>query len=204
MSTQAQSSRMSVRDALNVLVDGRDDSTLVVTNQGSARVWPQLADHPLDFHYNPSTMGGAVPFGLGLALALPSCHILVVSGDGALVMNLGSLITVVAVNATNLTVVVLDNGIYEVTGGQKTAASQAGVDYGALAQSVGFRSAFRFDNAATWREQAKSALESPGPRFVTLRVDAALPSDLTTSLPPVSERLSRMATAARKAHERGS
>lgn len=197
MSNPAQKTRMSLREALNILIDVRDDSTLVVTNQGSARVWPQLTDHPLDFHYNPSTMGGAIPFGLGLALALPSHQVLVVSGDGALVMNLGALISVVAAKATNLTVIVLDNGIYEVTGGQKNAAGQAGVDYEKLAESVGFRSAFCFDDAAMWREQAKSAIESLGPRFVTLNVDAALPSDLATSLPPVSERLSQFAEALR-------
>jgi thiamine pyrophosphate-dependent acetolactate synthase large subunit-like protein len=194
---------MPVRDALQALADAREDSTLVITNQGSARVWPQLADHPLDFHYNPSTMGGAVPFGLGLALALPSHHVMVVSGDGALIMNLGALITVVAAKAANLTVVVLDNGIYEVTGGQTTAAGLAGVDYARLAQSVGFRSAFRFDDAALWRAQAKSALESPGPRLVALSVDRALPSDLTTSLAPVSQRLSQFANAVRSAHVRG-
>lgn len=203
MATPVQSSRMPLRDALQVLVDVRDDSTLVVTNQGSARVWPQLADHPLDFHYNPSTMGGVVPFGLGLALALPSRHVMVVSGDGALVMNLGALITVVAANAMNLTVVVLDNGIYEVTGGQKHAASLAGVDYAKLAQAVGFRSAFRFDDLAVWREQAKFALESPGLRFVSLCVDKALPSDLATWLAPISERLFQFARAVRNAHKPG-
>ena len=45
---------------------------IVVTNQGSARIWPKLRSRPLDFHYNPSTMGGAIPLGLGLALAQPS------------------------------------------------------------------------------------------------------------------------------------
>ncbi len=60
-----------LRDALKVLVESRDDSSVVVTHQGSARLWPQLVEHPLDFHYNPSTMGGAIPFGLGIALAHP-------------------------------------------------------------------------------------------------------------------------------------
>ena len=81
--------RMAVRDALGVLVRCRDDRTLVVTNQGAARVWPLLESHALDFHYNPSTMGGAVPFGLGLALAKPALHVVVVSGDGALSMRIG-------------------------------------------------------------------------------------------------------------------
>ena len=56
------SQRMHVRDALSVLVHNRRDDHIVITNQGSARIWPQLASCDLDFHYNPSTMGGDLPF----------------------------------------------------------------------------------------------------------------------------------------------
>jgi len=181
--------RMSVRSALGVLADIRDDSTIVVTNQGSARVWPLIDEHVLDFHYNPSTMGGAIPFGLGLALANSSLHVIVVSGDGALTMNLGSLITVVAAGADNLTVVVLDNGIYEVTGGQRTAASVASVDYVALADSVGFPSSCGFGAESLWRDQAATVMSAVGPRFVSLCVEPALSADMTTSAPPIAKQL---------------
>ena len=182
-------SRMSVRSALEVLTHWRDDATLVVTNQGSARVWPLLTEHPLDFHYNPSTMGGAIPFGLGLALAKPQLHVVVISGDGALHMSLGSLISVVAANVQNITIVVLDNGIYEVTGGQKTAASEANVDYVALAKSVGFPSAFGFSETGNWRDEASAALTSTGPRLISLRVERADPEDMATTLLAISMRL---------------
>lgn len=187
--------RISVRDALGVLVQIRDDATLVVTNQGSARVWPLLADHPLDFHYNPSTMGGAIPFGLGLALANRSRHVIVISGDGALAMNLGSLVTVAAARAANVTVVVLDNGLYEVTGGQKTAAGAAEVDYAAVARAVGFPSAFAFCELSSWRERAPSALDASGPRLISLRVERTLERDLATSLAPIGPRLLRLTEA---------
>lgn len=182
-------SRMSVRSALKVLTQRRDDSTLVVTNQGSARVWPRLTDHPLDFHYNPSTMGGAVSFGLGLALAKPQLKVVVVTGDGALLMSLGSLISVVAARARNITVVVLDNGMYEVTGGQKTAASDANVDYVALAKAVGFASAFSFSDEVSWCNQSSAAFASAGPRLISLCVERADAADMATSLTPISERV---------------
>ena len=191
---QRNEPRMSVRGALGVLANLRDDATVVVTNQGSARVWPLIAEHSLDFHYNPSTMGGAIPFALGLALAKPSLHVLVISGDGALTMNLGSLITVVAANATNLTVVVLDNGIYEVTGGQRTAASIAKVDYVALARSTGFRSTFGFYDEASWREQAPTVMTDSGPRFLSLCVHPAVPNDLTQSSIRISDQLNRLSS----------
>src|SRR4029450_13535584 len=114
--------------ALQVLADLCAADQIVVTNQGSARIWPKLRSRALDFHYNPSTMGGAMPLGLGLALAQPRREVVVVSGDGSLLMSLGSLVTVVRAGATNFSIVLLDNGIYEVTGGQKTPATSA-VDY---------------------------------------------------------------------------
>ena len=187
--------RMSVRGALEALAAVRDDRTVVVTNQGSARVWPLIADHPLDFHYNPSTMGGAIPLGLGLALANRSFQVVVISGDGSLTMNLGSLITVVAAGASNVTIVVVDNGIYEVTGGQTTASDIARVNYGALARSVGLRSVFDFDDEAIWRRQATDSLSAPGPRLVTLRVDRAVASDLATPSTPISDQLARLSQA---------
>src|SRR5262245_30394231 len=92
---------MPVVKALQVLIDLRQDDRIVVTNQASARIWPKLSRHRLDFHYNPSTMGGAIPLALGLAMAQPRRQVLVVSGDGALLMNLGSLVTVAASGVTN-------------------------------------------------------------------------------------------------------
>src|SRR5687768_14065706 len=86
---------MPVVAALQALIDLRTDDGIVVTNQASARIWPKLERHSLDLHYNPSTMGGAVPLALGLALAQPARQVLAISGDGALLMSLGSLVTVV-------------------------------------------------------------------------------------------------------------
>jgi sulfopyruvate decarboxylase subunit beta len=89
-------SGMPVVDALRVLIEHCDENWIVVTNQGSARIWPKLVRRPRDLHYNPSTMGGAVSLALGLALAQPKRRVLCVTGDGALLMNLGSLVTVAA------------------------------------------------------------------------------------------------------------
>src|SRR5207253_1176317 len=137
--------------ALQVLIALRQDDQIVISNQASARIWPRLTRHPLDFHYNPSTMGGAIPLALGLAMAQARRHVLVVSGDGALLMNLGSLVTVVGSGVTNLTVVVLDNQLYEVTGGQKTPAAGAAVDFAGLARAAGFPVAESFDDLADWQ-----------------------------------------------------
>lgn len=184
-----KSNVMPVVAVLQVLADLCCDDQIVVTNQGSARIWPKLSRRPLDFHYNPSTMSGAIPLALGLALAQPQRDVLAVSGDGSLLMSLGSLVTVVASGATNLTVVLLDNGLYEVTGGQETPAARSAVDYAGLARAAGFPSAAEFRDLADWQTQAADVLALPGPRFVHLVVSAAPPEYLTSSTPPLAEQL---------------
>jgi Thiamine pyrophosphate-requiring enzymes [acetolactate synthase, pyruvate dehydrogenase (cytochrome), glyoxylate carboligase, phosphonopyruvate decarboxylase] len=189
MTTSSERTKMPVVEALQVLIERRQANRLVVTNQGASRLWPKLARHPLDLHYNPSTMGGAVPLALGLALAQPQREVLVVSGDGALLMSLGSLVTVAGSGAVNLTVVVLDNGLYEVTGGQQTPAAKSCVDYVGLARSAGFPSASRFADLVVWREQASAAMTAPGPRLISLEVDRAPPEYLRSATPPLAEQL---------------
>ena len=186
---------MPVVEALQVLIDLRQDDQIVVTNQGSARIWPKLSRNALDFHYNPSTMGGAIPLAAGLAMAQPRRHVLVVSGDGALLMNLGSLVTVIGSGVTNLTVVVLDNRLYEVTGGQKTPAAGTAVDLAGMARAAGFPSVEAFDDLVDWQSRATNALLLQGPRFISLRV-ARTPSEyLHFPTPPSAEQLAGLQQA---------
>jgi thiamine pyrophosphate-dependent acetolactate synthase large subunit-like protein len=187
--------RMNVVEALRALVECTASGQVVVTHQGSARIWPKIARRPLDLHYNPSKMGGAVPLALGLALAQPGREVLAITGDGSLLMNLGSLVTVVGAGVTNLTVVLLDNAIYEVTGGQQTAASRAAVDYCGLARASGFPSAVEFGEIASWQAQAAEALGRPGPRFIRLAVDLAPPEYLRFATPPLAEQLAGLRRA---------
>lgn len=186
---------MPVVDALQVLADLCGDDQIVVTNQGSARIWPQLRRRPLDFHYNPSTMSGAIPLALGLALAQPQREVLAISGDGSLLMSLGSLVTVVGSGVTNLTVVLLDNGLYEVTGGQETPAARSAVDYAGLARAAGFPSTAEFRDLADWQSRAAGLLAVPGPRFIRLVVSAAPPEYLAGSTPPLAEQLAGLRLA---------
>jgi thiamine pyrophosphate-dependent acetolactate synthase large subunit-like protein len=186
---------MPVVDALQALLDLRTDDRIVVTNQASARIWPKLKRCPLDLHYNPSTMGGAVPLALGLALAQPGRQVLAVSGDGALLMSLGSLMTVVGTGVSNLTVVVLENNMYEVTGGQKTAASGEPLDWPALARAAGFPSGVRFDELSAWQAAAAAALATPGPRFISLAVQPTPPEFLQFPTPPIGEQVEQLRKA---------
>lgn len=185
---------MPLVPALKVVADWRTDQ-IVVTTMGSAREWPKLSQHPCDFHYIPSAMGHAPMLALGMALAQPSRDVVVFNGDGCMLMSLGCLVTIAASGATNLTLIVLENGIYEVTGGQATAAQAPTVDFAAAARAAGFASVARFDSLDDWRRGAAAALQSPGPRFVLLRVAPVGAEYHLPTLPPMAERLAAFRAA---------
>lgn len=170
---------MPLVPALEVLSKLRRQE-IVVTTMGAAREWPKLSSHALDFQYLPSAMGHAPMLGLGLALAQPRREVIVLNGDGCMMMSLGCLATIAASGAGNYTLIVLENGLYEVTGGQTTAGAAARVDFIGFATAAGIANARRFDNLAAWQAGAQAALDGPGPRFIALAVepvaDYALPT----------------------------
>src|ERR1051325_3786776 len=107
---------MTQRQALEVVLAHRGDR-IVVTTMSSGGLWPQMSQSPLDFTYIPSAMGHAPSLGLGLALAQPKRGVIVLNGDGCTLMSLGNLVTLAQYPAP-IHVLILDNGQYEVTGGQ--------------------------------------------------------------------------------------
>jgi sulfopyruvate decarboxylase subunit beta len=163
------SDAMSMKDAVAVLRDARAPRDIVIPSMGSAREWMALGEmHDLDFVLVPSAMGHATSVGLGLALAQPDRRVIVLSGDGSLLMNLGSLVTISAQSPTNLVVVVFVNGVYEVTGAQVTPGT--GVDFVGLAKSSGIKSVFRWTSLEDWRAGVREALGLDGPTLVVLDV----------------------------------
>jgi len=183
---------MHLTDALNVLAHARTDE-VVISSMSAAREWPQISKHPLDFHYVPSTMGGAPALGLGIALAQPERHVISLVGDGSLLMNVGSLLTVLGSGASNLTLVVIDNGVYEVTGSQKTVGAVTRVSYSAVARAMGWENATSFDDLHSWESSVKKVLSGPGPRFIVLKVKPKA-DDFSLSPPgPMVERIREFA-----------
>jgi sulfopyruvate decarboxylase subunit beta len=122
-------------DYYRVLVDTLPDHALVVTALGNASyLWATMHHAPENF-YLEDAMGLALPLALGLAIAQPSRRVVVVEGDGAVLMHMGALVTVGAVGPSNLTVLLIQNGVHAASGGQ--ALTNASLDLAELARSAG-------------------------------------------------------------------
>jgi thiamine pyrophosphate-dependent acetolactate synthase large subunit-like protein len=180
---------MTLEEALAILVPHRG-KRLVVTAMSSVGVWHQLSDTPLDFAYIPSSMGQAPDLGLGLALAQPERGCIVLNGDGCTLMNLGCLVTIANYPA-NLFLVIVDNGLYEVTGGQPHAGA-GHTDFAGLARAAGIRRVYRFADADSWRAGAAEALAEPGPAVTCLQVEGRLGQKTPPPPHPMAEQIARL------------
>jgi sulfopyruvate decarboxylase subunit beta len=180
---------MDARAALEVLAAHRGDH-IVVTTMSAVGIWPSLSDSPLDFTYIPSSMSQGPALGLGLALAQPSRGVVVVNGDGCMLMNLGSLVTL-ANHPANVYLIIFDNGLYEVTGGQPTAGSGR-VDFAAMARAAGIARVYDFDAIKTWRAQAAEALAGQGPVVVWLKVQGKHGQTTPKAPRPMAEQIKRL------------
>src|SRR5262245_45528941 len=161
--------RMTQRQALEVVYAHRGER-IVVTTMSSVAIWPTLSKSPLDFAYIPSAMGHGPSLGLGLALAQPARGVIVLNGDGCALMSLGNLVTL-AHHPANVFVIILDNGQYEVTGGQGHAGT-GHTDFAAIARGAGIARAYTFDTLDAWRAGAAEALAGSGPVVVHVLVEA--------------------------------
>ena len=118
-------------------------------------------------------MGGAVMMGLGLALAQPKTPVVVITGDGEMLMGIGSLATVALQKPANLSIVVLDNERYGETGGQASHTSGS-VDLVGVARSCGIADARSLGTMAEIAAFAASMQDAAaGPRFASIKIDGA-------------------------------
>jgi thiamine pyrophosphate-dependent acetolactate synthase large subunit-like protein len=129
-------------------------------------------DHDRNF-YLWGAMGGALMIGLGLALAQPTLPVVVITGDGEMLMGMGSLATVGLQTPKNLSIVVLDNEVYGETGGQASHTA-ATVDLVGVARSCGIADARALATMAEIEAFATSMQDiASGPRFASVKIDSA-------------------------------
>jgi len=160
------------RQVVSALLADRKDLVAVGGLGASTNDMNAAGDHARNF-YLWGGMGGAAMIGLGLALAQPHVPVLVITGDGEMLMGLGSFATIALQKPRNLSIVVLDNECYGETGGQ-VSHTAASVDMVGVAKSCGIsdaRAISTMEEVAAFARQAADA--NGGPRFANIKIDSA-------------------------------
>ena len=155
--------------AFEALAAVRGDA-IVVATYSSAFEWERIAPSPLNL---PATgaMGQGSSHALGLALGLPETKVIVLDGDGSLLMNLGSLVTIAAAAPENLVHFACENGVYEANGSHPIPGNGI-VDFAGMAHAAGYRHTFVFSDLATFTAELPRVMQLDGPVFATLKLTA--------------------------------
>jgi thiamine pyrophosphate-dependent acetolactate synthase large subunit-like protein len=175
------------REAIPALIGRHEDFLIVTGLAGTSRDIAALTDDGDHTYSMAGAMGGACMIGLGLALAQRDRRVLVVTGDGELLMNIGSLATIAVMNPPNLSVICVDNGHYGETGYQKSHTS-LGVDLEKIAAGSGIKRTVAIEKQAEIAAGARLIREGNGASFVLLRVKPTEPPSYKRDLDPASGR----------------
>ena len=159
-------------------------------------LWAAGRDRPENF-YMLGSMGLAAPIALGVAVAQPKRKVFALEGDGSLLMQLGCLSTIAARAPRNLTIVIWDNGIYQITGGQHTPAAAARTDFVAIARASGLPNSHWAADEAEFDALVDRALAEDGPQVIGCRIDDE-PGRDQTDRDPVRFRASFMRAMAER------
>ncbi len=163
---------LSRRQVVSALLQNRKDMVAIGGLGASTNDITAAGDHDRNF-YLWGGMGGAAMIGLGLALAKPKLPVLVITGDGEMLMGMGSLATIGLQKPGNLSIVVLDNECYGETGGQ-TSHTSAAADLVGVARACGISDARAISTMAEVEAFATSVHDvSAGPRFANVKIDKA-------------------------------
>jgi thiamine pyrophosphate-dependent acetolactate synthase large subunit-like protein len=162
----------------------RDEAVIGGIGNANFDLW-MSGQRPQNF-YMLGSMGLTIPIAFGVALAQPDRHVVALEGDGSLLMQLGCLATVAEQAPKNLTMVVWDNGMYQITGGQPTASS-ATTDLVAVARGCGLSNSAWAADEDEFDRLFAAGLDKDGPTLIAARIDDQ-PGTGTTDRDPVQIR----------------
>jgi len=155
-------------EALKVISRHRRDAVVVATYTTN-REWPQVSDKPeLDLLF-AGGMGKASSLGLGLAMARPDLKVIVLDGDGSLLMNLGSLVTIANIAPPNLIHFVFENGVYRTSGCQPIPGVSQ-ISFAGLAKNSGYANVHEFSDIESLAREIEPIMTQSGPTFVCLQI----------------------------------
>ena len=168
--------RMIRTEALETILESLNgDEAVIGTTGKTGRELFTIADRP-NHLYVVGGMGTASAIGLGICLARPTQPVVVLDGDGAALMKLGSLATIGYYRPANLLHVILDNESHDSTGGQATSSPV--VDFAQLAAAANYRNAISLESRADLAEAIKRLRREPGPTLVHVKIRPGSPKSL--------------------------
>ena len=157
------------REVVSNLLKNRDDDLLVISGLGSS-CWDLCnAGDALRNFYVWGAMGGAAMIGYGVARTQPGKRVLVITGDGDMLMGMGAFATIASNPVRNLAILVLDNGRFGETGGQPTH-TESGADLAGIAKASGIPTTATIRTESALSELEDLALRMPGPVAVVVKV----------------------------------
>ncbi|MBI3329808.1 MAG: thiamine pyrophosphate-binding protein [Nitrospinae bacterium] len=189
---------MMRRDEVLSLLAKYRTNEIVLTTMSTSQEWPAFSRSDYDFNARGTGMGHLPDMGLGLAVACPAHKVLILNGDGSMLMNLGVLVTIAHAAPRNLILFVFENDMYEVTGGQPIPG-KGQANFAAMAKGAGFPQTFEFSELPAFESELPRILKLDGPVFVNLK---ASPSGkkLSTKTVPVIAESRALREALTKAH----
>ena len=181
-------------DLMEVLSSHRGDA-IVMSTMTATRSWTAASDsEALDLPLG-GAMGKTSSVALGLALAQPDRKVIVLDGDGSLEMNLGTLATIAGKAPGNLYHLVMENGVYAVTGGQPIPGKDK-VSFAEMARGAGYASAYEFDDLEDFALRIADILAEEGPVFVTIKSEPEIQNEpIGRRTRPVGQRRPSVAIA---------
>jgi sulfopyruvate decarboxylase subunit beta len=159
---------MDRKECLKAIARQVNDADIVLPVYSTAFDWIDIRPSPLNY-LSHGAMGLASSHALGLALGRPDKRVIVLDGDGSLLMNLGTLVTTAEAAPKNLYHFVMENGTYEANGGHPIPGRGA-VSFAGLARSAGHKSVYEFADLKVFEQQVGAILAEPGPAFVALKI----------------------------------
>lgn len=164
---------LNKEECLSVIASQRNDE-IVITTMGTSVPWAKISSHPLDYASVGSAMGHAADLALGIALAKPDKRVVVLNGDGSMLMCLGTLATITGLDKlpTNYVLFVCDNGLYEVTGNQPVPRN-TDLSWTTIAEGVGFKEIYEFNDIVKLQMDLPKIWKKTGPIFVSLKIEQA-------------------------------
>lgn len=169
MATEQQG-RPERADLTRRIVEVVDDDVLLVSGIGNATfdLRAIAGDRPRNF-YMLGSMGQAISIGLGLAIAQPEHSVVVMEGEGSVLLNMSALATIGMVAPPNLTLVIWDNEQWQITGGQRLSTAES-CDLAAVARACGIESNDPLTDADGFIQSLRYALDAPGPHAIVVKI----------------------------------